>query len=44
MQSKNNLLATLWSTELNGSSNKKISASEYIALAKAILALYPPDI
>lgn len=36
-------LPTCTSTALSGSSNKIISGSSYTALAKLILAFYPPD-
>ena len=36
--------ATSGSTAERGSSSKNISAFEYIALAKLILAFYPPEI
>ena len=44
MQSLKILEATYGSTAERGSSSNIISASEYRALARLILALYPPEI
>lgn len=43
MQSWNILFATSGSTAERGSSSKIISASEYMALARLILAFCPPE-